>query len=88
MNPRRFVLGLLLALLPSPTVCQPSQPVLSSVKHGGKEGYIDPAGLVVILFKFDYAEDFYKGIAKVQVKGKTGYINTAGEMVIPPQYAQ
>jgi hypothetical protein len=39
---------------------------------GGKWGYIDRSGTLVIPAQFDFAEDFSGGLALVNVEGETG----------------
>lgn len=54
-------------------------------KKQGKYGYIDPSGKTLIEFKYDYAEDFFKGLAVVgKKKGNMlwyGLINRQGNLV-------
>ncbi len=51
--------------------------------ENGKFGFIDKNGNTVIPYKFDYAEDFKNGIAKVRIgdrkTGKYAYINLKGQ---------
>ena len=42
-----------------------------SVRIGGKFGYIDRTGKVVIETKFDGARDFSEGLAAVKIKGNS-----------------
>ena len=46
-----------------------------------KWGFIDNQCNILVNPKYDYANDFSKDIAKVQLNGKTGYINTKGEQI-------
>ena len=43
-------------------------------------------GVVAIPAKYDYAEDFSEGLAKVTLNGKWGYIDKSGNEVIPIKY--
>ncbi|MHB1000842.1 MAG: WG repeat-containing protein [Armatimonadota bacterium] len=52
----------------------------------GKYGYIDTNGKVVIKPRFEEAEQFHNGLAKVKVGGKYGFINKTGAIVIKPQF--
>ena len=59
---------------------------LFPVKKGGKFGYIDRTGKVIIPFKFDDAWQFSEGLASVKIGEKRGYINENGKIVIEPQF--
>lgn len=45
----------------------------------GKYGYADKSGKIVIPYKYDDAEPFYKGIAKVSKDGRQFYIDKKGK---------
>ncbi|MBA4388298.1 MAG: hypothetical protein C0404_09980 [Verrucomicrobia bacterium] len=60
---------------------------LFPVIQGGKWGYMDKAGKVVIAPKYEGAWDFSEGLASVQVGALRGYIDEKGTMVIKPEYA-
>lgn len=53
---------------------------------GGKWGYKDESGKVVIEPLYDEAYNFSEGLAGVEIGEKVGFINTSGEMVIPAIY--
>ena len=54
---------------------------------GGKFGYINAKGEMVIPARFDVAVDFTaNGLARIKENGKWGYINAKGEMVIPARF--
>jgi len=57
---------------------------LAAVKVGGRFGYIDKTGRVVIPLQFDSAGEFSDGVAEVEVGGEFGYINTSGKYVWEP----
>jgi len=87
------LLALLLALtIGVPLAAYPSEngekPVnLCPICIGGKFGYINAQGELVIAPKLDYANDFdANGLAQIQENGLWGYINTKGEMVIAPKF--
>ncbi len=44
------------------------------------------SGRMMVPFKFDYADDFYDGMAKVKVSDKWGFVNTQGKLVVPCKY--
>lgn len=57
---------------------------LASVKSGGKAGYINKSGEVVIPFRFDIGFEFSEGLAGVIIDGKGAYIDKTGKIVIAP----
>jgi hypothetical protein len=59
-----------------------------SFATGGRFGYIDKTGRVVINPKFENASPFSEGLASVRLGGKDGYIDKTGRMVIAPQFDQ
>ena len=59
---------------------------LFPVVVGGKYGYIDKTGKLVINPQFDDAHDFSKGLARVRIGDKWGYIDKTGKYVINPQF--
>jgi hypothetical protein len=63
----------------------PDFPMLVNI--GGKCGYIDKKGSVVIPAKFNRADPFgSQGLAIVIVKGKRGLIDKTGKAILPPIY--
>jgi hypothetical protein len=76
-------------------------PVLLPVKVGGKWGYVNGSGQLVINPQFDNAQEFQEGRAAVCI-GATcnksiwgpedgalwGFIDTSGHMVVTPQYPE
>jgi WG containing repeat len=56
------------------------------VRIGGKFGYIDKQGKLVIKPAFDDARKFRDGLAPVNVGDKWGYIDKSGKTVIQPQF--
>lgn len=67
---------------------------LAPVKVGGKWGFIDKSGHMVIQPKFDDIPDYWsqlpkgfsQGLAAAQYGGKVGYIDKNGKFVIPASY--
>jgi hypothetical protein len=53
---------------------------------GGKYGYIDKAGTVIIPVAFDGAGRFRMGLAAVKKQDKWGYIDKTGRSVIAPAF--
>ena len=58
------------------------------MRVGGAWGFIDKSGMMVIPPKFDDAEAFHEGLAKIAVKGLYGYADKSGAIVIPPQFEE
>lgn len=58
----------------------------SMVERGGKRGFINKDGKVVVPIIYDYVEDFSEGYAAVGINGKYGFINRSGKLVIPLEY--
>ena len=57
------------------------------VSLGGKYGYIDKHGKLVVPVKYDYIYSEDKdGWRKVEVNGKYGFINDKGKEIIKPKY--
>jgi hypothetical protein len=72
-----------------------TEPRLFPIRIGGKGGYIDSTGKVVIEPRFGVAREFREGRAAVNVDagylgrgGKWGYIDTAGHYVFQPQLVE
>lgn len=71
------------------------EPLLFPVAEGGKLGFINAAGEVIIPLRFeagqewwhqDANEGFFEGRARVTVGGKHGFIDGEGRVVIAPEY--
>lgn len=60
--------------------------ILHPVEIGGKYGYIDTDGDLIISAQFNHADDFSEGLAKVKVKDNFGFIDEKGEFVINPEF--
>ena len=58
-----------------------------AVRTGGKWGFIDTLGNLVVEPKFDETKIFNEGRAPVRIKNKWGFINVNGEVVIPLEYS-
>ena len=56
------------------------------VDKKGKFGYIDKNGNEVVPCKYDDAEYFSEGLAKVKMNGRWGFIDKNGKEVIPCKY--
>lgn len=59
---------------------------LFPIQVGGKWGYIDRGGTVVLKPQFDYAGRFCEDLALAKIGDKWGYINLSGKIVIEPQF--
>lgn len=56
------------------------------IKVGGKYGFIDTLGNVVIEPQFENAYQFSEGLACAKKDGKFGYVDTTGNFVIPAMF--
>ncbi|MGL4567916.1 MAG: WG repeat-containing protein [Fusobacteriaceae bacterium] len=65
---------------------QPFSDGLAVVEIGGKYGFIDKSGNLVIPAKFDKAWEFSDGLANVEIDGKWGFIDKSGNLVIPAKF--
>jgi hypothetical protein len=60
---------------------------LVAVRFGGKWGFVDGRGQVVIQRRFDKAGDFVGGLAPVTVaEGRCGYADKTGRLAIPARF--
>lgn len=60
--------------------------VLFPAKQNGLYGYIDGNGNMVIKPQFEDAEEFFEGLAAVELNDKYGFIDKRGNMVIQPRF--
>jgi bifunctional DNA-binding transcriptional regulator/antitoxin component of YhaV-PrlF toxin-antitoxin module len=60
--------------------------ILFPVTKGGKSGFIDSNGQVVIDFEFDGVSSFSEGLARIFIDEKVGFIDIRGNIVIPPKF--
>lgn len=51
---------------------------INSIQKNGKFGFYSKDGNEIISAKFDLAQEFYDGLAKVKLEGRWGYINKNG----------
>jgi hypothetical protein len=64
----------------------PADCALLPVERGGKTGYIDTTGHLVIPATFDRGGTFSEGLAAAAVDKKMGFIDCEGHWVIPPRF--
>ncbi|MBK8485762.1 MAG: WG repeat-containing protein [Saprospiraceae bacterium] len=57
-----------------------------SFREGGKWGFIDITGKVIIDLSFEAVSSYSNGLAAVRKNGKWGFIDTIGNLVIPNIY--
>jgi len=60
----------------------------AAVKSGGKWGFVDTDGNVVIDFQYSDALSFGQHLAAVEIGGLWGYINMYGSIVIEPEFME
>jgi hypothetical protein len=89
-----WLLLALLCLAPAPLCAavkkKPAPEYRFSVRgsgKGGRYGYIDETGALVIEARFDGASKFSEGLAAVKLGAEYGYIDVSGNLVIPHRYA-
>lgn len=59
---------------------------LAVIAVGGKCGFANRAGTVIIPCVYDAAKPFSEGLAAVKVKGKWGVVDSTGREIIKPVY--
>ncbi|WP_289046724.1 WG repeat-containing protein [uncultured Olleya sp.] len=59
---------------------------LVAVEQNNKWGFINAKSKIIIDFRFDEANRFHKGLARVSMNKKFGFINTKGEIIIPIKF--
>lgn len=59
---------------------------LFPIKEYGKWGYIDQKGVKIIECKYDFASDFFDGLAAVKIDSLWGFIDSRGGVMIQPKY--
>ncbi|MGM9832965.1 MAG: WG repeat-containing protein [Candidatus Limisoma sp.] len=80
----KFLVSAVALLLSSTTVA--AQDLIPDQNEKGKWGYVNNANMVVIDYKYDSADFFMDGRAKVGKGGKYGYIDTNGSEIIKMKY--
>lgn len=58
----------------------------AEVKKGGKSGFIDTSGRIVIPLIYDDAWNFHNNRCAVELDGKWGFIDSTGQQIIPARY--
>lgn len=59
---------------------------LRYVHSGGKNGYIDMDGNIVLPIEYDVLSAFNQGLAILAKNGKYGYVDNQGNIVVPLEY--
>src|SRR5690606_35125086 len=81
-----FVLTLLvLSSIETPEVLA-QHDKLFLIRAGGKSGYINEDGQIVIAPRFDDAGHFSQNLAPFKANNKWGYINSGGSVVVEPTF--
>lgn len=70
-----------------PTALAHSGKLTVKRNYSGKYGYADDSGKIVIPYKYDFADGFADGVARVRVKTSFGLIDERGHEVVPMQYS-
>lgn len=60
--------------------------ILLAVRQGGKYGFINVRGNIVIPTRFDWASQFNEDRALVLISGKYGYIGETGAIAVPAKF--
>ncbi len=55
---------------------------LTAVNKGGKWGYVDWRGRMVVAAEYEYALEYSEGLAAVGKDGRSGYIDGSGKVAI------
>src|ERR1700734_1722294 len=87
--PRPFIEVCILALFFCESALQPVAGTnlhLYEVFFGGKYGFDDAQGNVVIKPQFQQVRPFQDGLAAIEQNGRWGYVDLNGQVVIPPSY--
>lgn len=73
-------------LLTSVFAAQELNVALFPIVQNGKWGYINQTGKVVITPKFEQANSFVEGLARVKVAKLYGFIDQTGKLIVPARY--
>ncbi len=79
LNPMFFLVAL-------PLMAAPPAGHLFPIREGGKLGFIDRSGKVVVAPRYDAVGEESEGLIRVTVDAKSGYIDSSGKLVIAPEY--
>lgn len=97
---KKSLIILILIILLSAIIGYINKVIINNVETTIKYGYIDNKGTVLIEPKFEYAEEFYNGFAKIGIikfgyahhggpipyKELLGFINSKGKIIVQPIY--
>ena len=62
------------------------EPGLTPARTGGKSGFMDRTGRMIIAPKFDRVDNFSEGLAAASVNNKYGFIDPSGKFIIQPAF--
>ena len=83
---RPHVLASVLLLAIAPATAFAQAPARFLIEEGGRYGYVDARGEVVVPPRYLAGGAFSEGLAPVRVAGCYGYIGVDGAMAIPPRF--
>ncbi|MCX6351174.1 MAG: WG repeat-containing protein, partial [Bacteroidetes bacterium] len=83
----KFRISLVSLLILTSAFCNAQGDKLARVKKGGKYGFVNMSGTVVIPITYTEAGDFGEGLAAVKVGEVWGAVDKSNKIVIKPQFA-
>lgn len=78
--------GKLIKTFPYESASKEFQVGLWAMKSGGKWGFVDMSGKVVIPYRYEASQYFKDGYAAVKENGKWGFVDRQGRIAVPLEY--